>query len=595
MLDNLPIDLFKVMVIDENQRLATPYVDMIARGFVTDFTPRVEQRRALVASFQPLPITTLFTVEERKTADPVELISKQLLHYFEVYGLGVPGLFNLEVTAGTIVSLTNIHGVTKAELGDIVRKVLYTNAPIRQLEDLIEIIRHYEVMYDLTKVANNEARIRLYREGDKFANGDDAVRYIVYKTTDDAMVIKSKKVIASITANASRIPLTFLLAHEAVLAQVWNRHKRIIMALKNQKNRAIINHISRFSKTLHVPIIPAINKTFIAQALTGKIKADGVVKVLRGNITLRDKFKYLNLIEWKLLGRRDDVFIIRNGRAHLENDRPVWTADHLEKLRAVVLASIEEDLIHLKGKKIILDADVNYGLPISQKQMLGNLPFGTEVSVGGDIIASGIYWEDRGGAYDLDLSTVDASGVRTGWSGFSGYDRSNPITFSGDVVTAPNGAMEFMVSRKNYGQNYGLFVNIYNGKDGAEASLVVGHQTGNHSGGKTRDGYPQKWINDPVIREKFNILSKGCIIGFVRNGKFVVYALRLSNTRVSGGEVTKRLVAKALAPAWTIQRLFDEVGIKYDTTAVRLDNKYDYDLTYSSFSVDKLEGMLFNR
>jgi hypothetical protein len=328
--------------------------------------------------------------------------------------------------------------------------------------------------------------------------------------------------------------------------------------------------------------------------LRGEITGDAVVKVLRDNITLRDKFKYLNLIEWRLLGRSDDVFVIRNGHAHLENHRPVWNAAHLGLLRDTVLASIEEDLAHLQGKKILLDPNVNYGLPTTQKQMLGNLPFGTEVSVGGAVIASGVYWEDRWGAYDLDLSTVDSDGRRTGWGDYSGYSGTNPITFSGDITSAPNGAMEFMVSQKTYDKPYGLFINIYSGEEGAEAELIVGDQVGKHPGGKTRHGNDQQWVNSPVLREKFSILSKGCIIGFVRNGKFVVYALRTSNARISGGQITKRLIAKALAPAWTVQRLFDTLGIKYDgKPSGRMS--YDYDLTYGGFSVDKLENMLFNR
>lgn len=594
MMHDQTIDLFKVVVLADNQKvLTTPYLGGINRGYTTDFEPNAGQDTALNKAFKALSITTLFTVAERNTADPLELISKQLAHYFEVYGLGMPGLFNLEVTNGKVLVFTNISGVTKDELGHKVRTLLYANAPIRKLEDLIEIINFYMLDYDLELVANNEARVRLYREGDKFSKGDDAVRYIIYKITDDSMVIKSKKVLAAIKAGSSRISLNFLLNHESVLSQVFNRHKRIIMSLKDKKNATIINKISRHSKTRHVPIIPAINKTFIAKALKGEIKAAGMIKALTDHITLRDKFKYLNLIEWRRLGRKDDVFIIRNGKSHLVENRPVYSSDHLDKLSGVVFASIEEDLAHLKGKSILLDANVDYGLPTTQKQMLGNLPFGTEVSVGGNTISSGIYWEDRGGAYDLDLSTVDQNGVRTGWGGYGGYDRSNPVTFSGDITSAPNGAMEFMTSRKDYNQNYGLFINIYNGKDGAECSLVVGHQTID-KGGKTRHGDQQQWIEDPIIREKFNILSKGCIVGFVRGGKFVVYALRTSNSRISGGKVTQRLVAKALAPAWTLSRLFDAAGVSYDTTATA-NKKYDYDLRYGSFSVDKLEDMLFNR
>lgn len=593
MLEQKTLDLFKVVVLDDGQKIRTPTLDSSQHGFVANFIPTPRQQRVLNAAFKPLPITTLFTVEERKNSDPFELIQKQILHYIEVYGLGMPGLFNLEVTNGKIVVLANIRGVTKKELGEMIRKVLYANAPIRELADLIEIIRFYSVSYDLKKVQNNEARIRLYRDGDQFTSGDDAVRYIVFKATNDTLLIKSKKVLAGVKANASRIPVTFLYQHEQELAQVWNRHKRIIMSLKNRETKSAINYISRLSKTMHVPVIPAINKTFIAKALTGEIKGKGMITALREKITLRDKFKFLNLIEWRTLGRSDDVFVIRNGRAHVENDRKVWNRDHLDKLAGVVLASIEEDLAHLKGKKILLDRNVDYGLPISQKQMLGNLPFGTEVSVDGDTIVSGVYWHNDGGARDIDLSSIDLEGNRSGWGMFSGYDHDNAITFSGDVTDATNGAMEFITSEKDYDTPYGLYANNFSpGEPGAEVTLVVGNQVSRHIG-KTRQGNQQQWIDDPVVRETFKMASKEVSMGFVREGKFVVYSLLTSNSRVSGGEVARRLIAKALAPTWTVKRLLTNLGIDFTTDASMKNPKYD--LQYSGFSVDKLENMLFNR
>lgn len=578
MFEKQTIDLFKVVVIDEKQRVKKLFTDNVSLGYVTDFKPTQAQASVLATSFAPLPVTTLFTVEERKTGDIHALILKQILHYVEVYGLDAPGLFDLEVTKGKTVSIANVRGVTTDELGAMVRKLLYANAPVRELEALTEIIRHYELAYDLKQVANNEARIRLYRDGDKFDNGDDAVRYIVYKATDDSLLIKSPKVIAAVEENAKRISLSFLAAHEAVLAKVFNRHKRLLIAIKNNGNKTAINRISRLSKDLHVPIIPAINKTFIAKALSDQIRDYAVLD----QISLRDKFKYLNLLEWRRLGRSDDVFVVRNGKAHLEADRQTYAPEQIDHLKLLVLNSAHKNLHHLKGKRILLDGNVDYGLPSTQKQMLGNLPFGTQVSVAGNTIASGIYWENRGGARDLDLSSVNENGERTGWGQYSGYDRNNAITFSGDVTDARDGAMEFLTSAVKEKLLYGIYVNIFNGEEGAEASLVVGHQT------------EKKWINGAVVREKFKLPSKQSILGFVSGGKFLVYALRTSNSRVSGGEITKRLIAKGLAPSWTVRKLLDTAGIAYDTEE-NGKQPYDYDLRYSSFSIDKLENMLFNQ
>lgn len=588
-LDAQTLDLFKVVVLTPDQEITKPQLGDVAHGYVTNFVPSAHQKVALAKTFKPLPITTLFSVAERKAADPLALVVKQMLHYIEVYGLDQPGLFNLEVTKGKVLVVGNIRGVTVAELGTMLRTLIYANAPIRKLEDVVELIRIHAVPYDLNRVQNNEARIRLYRDGDRFTSGDDATRYVVFKTTGDALLIKSPQVLAAAKANEKMISLSFLLAHETTLAQVFNRHKRILMALKNRRTATVVNRISRLSKTLHVPIIPAISKTFIAKALNGEIAN---YKAALDAVTLRDKFKYLNLLEWRRLRHSDDVFVVRNGRAHLESGRKVYDTERIDILMATIVASMKADLKHLKKRRILLDAHVDYGLPASQKQMLGNLPFGTRITVDGSVISSGIYWEDRWGARDLDLSAIDETGGRTGWGQFSGYDKANPLTFSGDITSAPNGAMEFMTSAISYGPTYGLFVNIFSGNESADCELVIGSQTRSKSG-ETRHGHSVQWIKDPVVREKVTLASRGTILGFVNNGAFVIYAPRVSNGRVSGNEVTRRLIAKGLAPAWTVSKLLDAVGIAYDSAA-DAHQAYDHDLTYASFSVDKLEKMLFN-
>src|SRR5262245_1102223 len=110
--------VFKAVVVDTVGTLDFSHVN---DGFVTNFTPTPAQLRVLLAEHQPLNITTMFSVEERQTASPNELILKQVLHYVEVYGLDTPGLFNLEQTNGQVATVTYVQGVTAAQLAEKVR------------------------------------------------------------------------------------------------------------------------------------------------------------------------------------------------------------------------------------------------------------------------------------------------------------------------------------------------------------------------------------------------------------------------------------------------------------------------------------------
>lgn len=568
------LKLFNALVVSPGTSVGKVDTSLVQHyGVVTDFTVDKHQKLALAEQFQPLPIRTLFGRTERDTASVFALITKQILHYVEVYGLNRPGLFDLEVEEGRVVSLRYIRGITVVQLGEMIRELLYTNAPVKDAEQIKQIVKEFSVDYDINRVANNELRVALFDLAKHtFASGDDAVRWMVLQATGKTLLIKNKSVVDSIKV-CGLITAKFLEAHELPLSQVFNRHKTLILAAKRPANRTAINRITRFSKRNHVPVYEPIGKRFLSLALAGRADQKALDKV-----SLRDRFKILNLIEYKHTGQDTDAFIVRNGKVHLETGRAISDTAGLNRVRDMIVASLRLDLAGLQGKRILLDSTVDYGLPVSRKQALGNLPYGTNITVSGGRISAGIYWQDDWGAHDLDLSTIDRSGHRTGWGAWSGYSKSNPVTFSGDMTSARNGAMEFMTST---GVEYGLFVNIFSGNNGAGFELVVG-----------RDG-KDRWIQDVVIREKGSLDSRGNVIGFVNNNTFTVYQGRLNDNRWSVDNKSTAVVARGTSRFWTVSQLLDAAGISYDLD--RADGvEYDHDLSYSSFSYDRLENLLLN-
>lgn len=565
------LDMFNRLVVNEDQITHAPCFTHIGIGVVTDFNPNEQQSAALVAFYQPIDIITLFTREERETASLEHLLMKQVLHYIEVYGLGAPGLFDLEVTGGTIMSMRYVQGITRTELETLVQDLLYVNAPIKDTAQLRIIIEQYHLDFDINRVANNELRVILWHDGrNAFTSGDDAVRFLCYEATGEAFLIKSPEVIAAVKA----VPWLsyFFELHALPLAQVFNRHKRLILAAKNRKTASVINRIARLSKTKHVPIRESIAKTFVRHALTHPTFT-GTHALTR--VTLRDKFKYLNLLAQRRVQSDVASFKIRNGKVFTRNDRPVYELAAIDRVEHMVLTSLSSDLAYLKGQTILLDKSVDYGLPVSRKQTVGNLPFGTRVTSHGNEISSGMYWENEWGASDLDLSTLDMDGNRVGWGAYAGYN-NHDIVFSGDLTDARKGAMEFMTSRN---KNYCLLVNIYAGKPGSKMELIIG---------ANRES--KRWISETLIREKHTLASRDSVIGFVRGKTFIVWAGRLGNSRVSGANP---IVNESQANLWTLQRLFSILGVKFDVDK-DAETEYDHDLNYSSFSFDRLETLFKN-
>lgn len=567
------LELFNAVVIRDDQRDKL-WPDLLDLGIVLDFIPDVDQLAALKVYHKPLDVITLFSKEERLNASVNHLLFKQMVHYIEVYGLDAPGLFDLEVNNGQIARMHFIHGMTRDELNEKVQALLYGNAPVKDAAQLERIVEDYGVEFDLNLVANNELRVRLWSVslGQRFQSGDDAMRYLVLRATGSSMLIKSHQVIAKLKAlDTAFVPL-FLEMHIFPLAQVFNRHKALLLALKDKNalgKSILINRISRLSKTAHVPVRESIQKTFIAKALAGQVKGDVLDKV-----SVRDKMKYLNLLAEKRLQRTFAMYRVRNGKIWYTEDGTVWGLEEIARVEDMVLTSLGNDLAELSGKHILLDPEVDYGLPVSRKQTLGRLPFGTRVSmVTEGEISAGMYWENDWGARDLDLSAVRSDGARIGWCAWRGYD-DNGVIFSGDVTSAPNGAMEFMTSRN---QDYALYVNIYYGDENCELEIVVGEASDTK----------KQWMDRLVLREKHKLESNYSILGFVRGKTFVIYGGRLGNRIVSGKNPTLQMID---VPMWTTSELLAKLGIDFDVD-MDINKEYDHDLSYDQFSFDKLEDL----
>ena len=586
--DSETLKLFGVMVVKSEDK-SELNLSNVESGFITDFVPTFRQLHLMKEYCQPLPLRTFFTVEERKNQDVLSLIQKQILHYVEVYGLGMSGEITVPYTNEKIISLRYIKGVTVQELRELVIDLIYQNKPVKDGVSLKLIIDYYNLpydvnlSYDVNQIKNNELRVILFdnNRGHVFNNGDDAVRWLCYKATDSSMLIKSRKVVEMLGKYESTELVGFLVDHAEKLAEVFNRHKKLIMSVKNKDTSRVINRISKLSKKLHIPLHEPITKRAVTLSLNDpEFNIDMVLE----KATVRDKLKYLNLLRYKATQQTIDAFLIRNGKIHIEPFRKVYSQVDVMRVEERVLKSLGDDLAPLKGMKILMDSNVDYGLPVSRKQSLGHLPYGTIVKTNSnEAISCGIFWSNDGGANDLDLSTIDKDGGRTGWGQMSGYD-SKDVIFSGDITNAPKGAMEFMTSTES---SYGLFVNIFSGKIGSKASVVVGNINYEDS----------KWIKYPIIQEEFILDSKNCVLGFVKGTSLTIYGGQIGGSRASfGGDLSKNaaMAARGMYDFWTLKDLLDILDVSFEVDSLYKDDakQYDYDLRYQGISFDKLESLM---
>ena len=62
----------------------------------------------------------------------------------------------------------------------------------------------------------------------------------------------------------------------------------------------------------------------------------------------------------------------------------------------------------------------------------------------------------------------------------------------------------------------------------------------------------------------------------------------MNSNRVSGGK--HPVIDKGLGHLWTVTELLDRLEVNYDVVP-RARVKYDHDLSYKSFTLDKLEAL----
>lgn len=546
-----------------------------AQGFVPLFDPTPAQAALLRSMFKALPVNTLFTKEQTQTQSVSQLLCDQLAHYVDVY----TGTNTIELKSrdGTINVVRVVRPLSIEMLEESVDTLLRANAPIKNIDVLVKIIKHYQIDYDYRAIRNNEARIALFDVNrDRFTNGDDAVRYICYAATGTPVLIKSDKVVESVRMSSNKISNSFLQNHLVELSQVFNRHKRLILALKCPANAQLINQITRLSKKNHKPVGQSYGSTFVSYALS---LADYGARVRAASrLTLRDAFKCLQYVQYKKNGLDTDVFMIRNGRMHVEEGRPTLDRSKLIEVEKAILSEIVNLCSHLKGRTVRIDPHVTLGLPVSRKQTVGNLPFGTTVQTLESKISAGVFWRNEWGAYDIDLSAIKDNGLRVGW-GYNGGQGDTELQFSGDVVGAPEGAFEFFTQRTDSKTplTYGLVANIYSGDDNSKCEVVVG----------TTD--QSRWIDRAIIREKVTLTARSCVVGLVDNGVYVVGFGAASNDRVSSS-AQKSLFTRlaSVRNMINVPALLTIVGAKV-TTDTNVD--VDYDLTYGHFTYETLERM----
>ena len=385
------------------------------------------------------------------------------------------------------------------------------------LNDIIEVVRSNGFAPDyLSDIANHELLARLYTHYDLAPTEPvDYLRYLIYRTTDDTLLIKNEVMIDKIK---NLDPVKAGLLDELIakapdnLASIFYRFKPIFLALRSvSNNKTFFNRLRKQAVKRHQPILPDYLGSVTQQLLQERL----VLSELKARTDQASIFRVIRLayaLDYRLQGNQSIVYPVRNGTGWASEFN--WPQSlHRETLSAleVVVQSICNKIKHnVDGRKIYIPDYVHYALPLSEKQFAGPFPTGSYIDVPRDMVF-GIHWLNVGEQQtDLDLSLVSAS-KKMGWDA---EIRDGSVMFSGDITDAPapDGATELFYLRDTEEPQL-VLCNYYNysAEHPVEATLIVA----NDAPAKLGSNY----LIDPnkiVARIPVTISRRQNIVGLVR-------------------------------------------------------------------------------
>ena len=482
---------------------------------------------------------------EKITSSATEkLIIEQLVHYFTTYGYE-----SLGITDGTVYIPAEMLYVPDLEDGYkfIFIKKINKKDLKKKLWDLCDsgialsrtTLENMEILCsymnidknNIEEIKNKEFKIRMY---DKLSivpeDPVEFLRYLLYKLVGNSLLIKDKDTMNGLESCDKTKAYILINRYKNIyglkgLAQIFNRFKPLFLSLKTDISElgefyldddetdnvytedckalnTMINKISHLSKKYHKPFIQNDLDMFCEWVECNKDKKDFDI-ILKKNLEKAGVFRTIRILNY-LNTDSNHVYKIRNGKAWVckKEKIKIISKDVLSILEDFIVSKLKKNV---SSKKIYLEDNVNLVLPQSEKQFVGNIPFGSSTRFGKDNLVVGIHWFNTNDRIDLDLKII-SNDYSIGWN--TNYKKEDKLIFSGDVTSAPkpNGASEYIYIDKDVDDTiFSLKINNFTSYvDGGEFEFIVAKAS--------RDDICKNYIVNPnniILRIPGNKLQKG--------------------------------------------------------------------------------------
>lgn len=441
---------------------------------------------------------------------------------------------------------------------------------------VIDFAKEHNLMINVDSIKNREALIYIC-DALKIAPNDkfNLFRYIIYTTTKSEMIIKNDAMINAIKYNSQPFDFSILTEKQMEsLASIFLRYKDLFLAFKHvgkdaSNNAPYINKLRKMAKKLHEPMKESFWQTVFSKPKT--------IQELREHVGELTNFKKIALMQTcmeRSAGNANQLYLIRNSKIYLREDYTPANSDF--KYLALVYSVLYESVLEtLKANSIKYETHItedgtatetarlikvrvvdglSVTMPTSEKNFIGNYPFGTSYKMEGHNFV-GCYWRNEWGTHDFDLSFMSVDGRRYGWNSHY-YDDENSVIYSGDMTNAnPEAAEVIYMSNK---APIGIVkVNQYNGQDHSKFQFFFGQSENSPFTAYTHNYQMENVghiVNPGDIKIQFEVPvnnQREMQIGVTTGDELILMSLHTGNTIVSAQDpkyttmMQNAIVAKA--------------------------------------------------
>ena len=490
-----------------------------------------------------------------------QLFIDQIVSYAINYGMG--GNFSMNDHDYSLVpdirQYKVILPINEREFFEKCRDVLYSGIALKDetssaLCNFVACL--YKKYFNLGLISvdfikNKEAQVKICDTlrivpNDKF----NLLRYMVYKSIGTAVLIKDKATIYKIERHIGGSAFDMSkLSKENIedLSSIFYRFKPIFLAFKKQMttNHAVVNKIRKLAKVNHRPLTTG----FWESVVNHPVSLEMLKTVLE--TTPPSNFKLITIIqsirENRLLfgaQSRHKMYIIRNGKIWVESlgtpDAIATVYDWWDILEEVLYKTLVERLKE-KACAVKFPTDLNLACPTSEKNFVGNIPFGSNYNMTEHNMVS-VYWKNAWGTNDFDLSFVDYNGNKIGWNS-DFYNSNRNVIYSGDMTNADPEAAEVIYFKKGC-PNGMVKINRYWGEPNSKFIFSVAQNE--------VSTLPHNYMVDPnTIKFQTEVVSgkkMEQMLGFVNDNRLYICTFDTANARVSSANaiVTDEDIAQIL-------------------------------------------------